>query len=84
MRFAFVVVRNGKRTVNFVFVLLVGILCAAIGTGLSFAIAAVTTESAGITSLTNLLPLILPILVIFPPLLRGLTASTDDLPNLDN
>ena len=84
MRFAFVGVRKGKRTVNFVFVLLVGVLSAAIATGLSFLIAAVTTGSTVITTLTNLLPLVLPIFVVMPPLLRGLTASMEDLPNLDH
>ena len=84
MKFAFVGVRNGKRTVNFAIVLLVGVLSAAVGTGLSFLIAAVTPASTVITTLTNLLPMFLPIIVVMPPLIRGLTASTDDLANLDD
>jgi uncharacterized Tic20 family protein len=84
MKFAFVGLRQGKRRVNFAFVLLVGVLSAAIATGLSFLIAAVLPESTITTTLTNLLPLVLPVFIVMPPLLRGLTVSADQLPNLDD
>ncbi len=84
MKFAYVGVRNGKRSVNIAMMLLVGVLSAAIGTGLSFLIAAVTPASTAITTLTNLLPRLLPIVVVIPPLIRGSAASMDDLDNLDN
>ena len=77
MDFAFVRRRDGKRSLNIVAVLLVGVFSAAIGTGLAFLIAALLPASPMITTLTRFLPLLLPLLVVMPPLIRGLRGSTN-------
>ena len=84
MKLAFVHVRDGKRTVNLAVVLLIGVLSAAIGTGLSFLLAALLPASTATTTFTNLLPLLFPIVVVMPLLIRGLSATKNDSANLND
>ena len=82
MRFAFVGTRNGKPAVNWSFTLIAGLLSAVIGTALAFFIGAIAPESAILETLTNLLPLILPIIFVIP-VICGLKTPPDQLPKLD-